>query len=383
MNGLRLLLYSMLFYTYNDVFVTMISVSKHKPFLERAMRLAEKGRGFVSPNPVVGAVLVRSGKIIAEDWHRKFGEGHAERNLLEKFDQKIRSTDTLYISLEPCVHTNKKTKPCTDIILEKGVKKVVVGVLDPNPEVSGKGVKLLKKNGVKVEVLNMEELKWQNRFFFKWVQKRLPWVAVKAAQSLDGRIGKERGKRLFLTGEETQQHVHQMRSQFDAILVGVKTVIADNPQLTVRKVKMKAPQPKTVILDAALSIPLTSHVVRPGTIIFCGRQFRRRKTRKEQLIDKGCIVLEADTDAEGYLNLREILAELAARGISSVYVEGGPSIWGSFLKSDLIDEFMIYFAPRFLGEGIAALETVKNRSVLFREMKALGEDIFWHGSSIE
>jgi len=368
----------------------------HLKFLKRTMTLAERGRGLVSPNPVVGAVLVRKGKIIAEDWHRKFGEGHAERNLLEKFDQKIRSTDVLYVSLEPCCHHSKKTSPCTDIILEKKVKKVVVGLLDPNPEVSGRGVKLLRKKGVKVDVVGMEELKWQNRFFFTWVKKRMPWVSLKVAQSLDGRIGKNRGEQLWLTGKETERHVHRMRAQYDAILVGVKTVIADNPKLTVRDVPLRPPsplirgkrparaslkrQPVAVILDAALSVPLTSNVVRPGTIIFCGRQFRRRKSRKKQLIDKGCVVLEADTNEQGYLNLREILAELAARGIASVYVEGGPSVWSSFLEKGLANELMIYFAPRLLGEGVDSLETHGNVSVRFREMKVLGGDVYWQGS---
>jgi diaminohydroxyphosphoribosylaminopyrimidine deaminase/5-amino-6-(5-phosphoribosylamino)uracil reductase len=354
------------------------------------MELAEKGRGFVSPNPVVGALLVRNGKIIAEDWHRKFGEGHAERNLLEKFEQKIGSKDTLYVSLEPCCHTNKKTKPCTDIILEKNVKKLVVGLLDPNPEVAGKGAKLLKKRGVEVVVIDLQEFAWQNRFFRKWVQQRLPWVSLKVAQSLDGRIGQDRGQQMWLTGKESRAHVHQMRAQYDAIMVGVKTVIADNPQLTVRnhRGKTTGPQPIAIILDAALSISLTSKVVRPGTLIFCGRQFRRRKSKKEQLIDKGCIVLEADTDPEGLLNLREILAELAARGISSVYVEGGPSVWNSFLSQGLADEIMIYFAPRFLGDGVQGLEFdpvgvklgQKNPQLKFREMKILGEDVYWQGS---
>lgn len=402
----------------------------HDRFMKRAMKLAERGRGFVSPNPVVGAVLVRGGKIIAEDWHRKFGEGHAERNLLEKKEkgkdkrkkEKIGSRDVLYVTLEPCCHTNKKTEPCTDIILKSGVKKVVVGMLDPNPEVSGRGVKLLRKNGVEVVVLEeevrnskheirnkpqfqnskatnyqlqttnlqglLEELKWQNRFFFTWVRERKPWVALKIAQTLDGRVTRHPGEQLWLTGDESRKHVHEMRAQFDAILVGVKTVIADDPELTVRlaapvaqiaSVPRNDSSPRVVILDAALSIPLESKVVRPGTIIFCGRQFRRRKTRKEQLIDKGCIVLEADTDAQGFLNLREILAELAARGIASLYVEGGPTIWSSFVREGLANELMVYFAPKFLGDGVASLETihelsVQNSSVRFRQMKVLGGD---------
>lgn len=411
-----------------------MDLKHHDRFMKRAMTLAERGRGFVSPNPVVGAVLVRKGKIIAEDWHRKFGEGHAERNLLEgatigkqgtietmgKKSRKdhVHEDDVLYVTLEPCCHTNKKTSPCTDIILESGVRKVVVGLLDPNPEVSGKGVAMLRRKGVEVVVMldesgiwNLEswrnsrfkiqdskfrsvfsELVWQNRFFFKWVRKGLPWVTLKMAQSLDGRIGKDRGQQLWLTGKESIAHVHQMRAQYDAILVGVKTVIADNPMLTVRDAPLRPlttfkgnrptraslnKQPTAVILDAALSTPLTSNVVRPGTLIFCGRQFRRRKGRKEQLTDKGCIVLEADTDAQGFLNLREILAELAARGIASLYVEGGSTIWSSFIREGLADELMVYYAPKFLGDGVTTLDFEgESLKLKFREMKVLGADIF-------
>jgi len=413
-------------------------------FMRRAMKLAEKGRGFVSPNPMVGAVLVRKGKIIAEDWHRKFGEGHAERNLLgkdrkdrndrkDRKDLKIQAGDVLYVTLEPCCHTNKKTKPCVDIILEKGVKKVVVGLLDPNPEVSGKGVKLLREKGVEVVVLEeschcegvrvkrkgdrgnlhdsiqkgtvnsrllrqarndsavcffLDQLRWQNRFFFKWVRDRKPWVTLKIAQTLDGRIVRKRGESLWLTGEESREHVHQKRADYDALLVGVKTIIADDSRLTVRDKKNVplAHQPRTIILDAALSIPMTAAVVRPGTILFRGRQFQRRASRKLQLVEKGVEVLEVDTNEAGYLHLGQILDELAARGIASLYVEGGPSVWSSFLKEGYVDELMFYFAPKFLGEGVETLEFADGGSefgvmkIQFREMKVLGEDVYWQGS---
>ncbi len=375
------------------------------------MKLAEKGRGFVSPNPVVGAVLVRKGKIIAQDWHRKFGEGHAERNLLSKLKGKILPSDVLVVTLEPCVHRNKKTPPCTDIILEKKVKHVVVGLLDPNPEVSGKGIQVLKNAGVKVSVIASEakqSLRWQNRFFFTWIQKRRPWVALKIAQSLDGRITFDRGQQLWLTGKKAKEHVQKMRAAFDAILVGVKTVMVDDPGLTTPPTPLlgrsgeKSTQSKVVVLDAALSTPLSSHVVRPGTIIFCGPQFRRRKTKKEQLEAKGCIVLAADTDDQGYLNLHEVLSELAARNIASVYVEGGPAVWSSFLRQGLADELMIYFAPKLLGDGVQTFENTPptrppsappsatadrwqggrfavERGVRFRELKILGDDVFWNG----
>lgn len=421
-----------------------MDLAQHVPFIMRAAELAEQGRGLVSPNPVVGAVLVRKGKIIAEDWHRKFGEGHAERNLLgggtigkkgtiETIGKKgvggagkVQKDDVLYVTLEPCCHTNKKTPPCTEIILESGVKKVVVGLLDPNPEVSGKGVKLLRKKGVEVVVLEeschcepegrgnlhdsfqkstvnsrllrrarndsalcslLDDLKWQNRFFFKWVRERKPWVTLKIAQTLDGRIVRKRGESLWLTGEESRDHVHGKRAEYDALLVGVKTIIADDSRLTVRD-KNNIPverQPRAVVLDAALSIPMTAAVVRPGTILFRGRQFQRRASRKLQLIEKGVEVLEVDTNESGYLHLGQILDELAARGIASLYIEGGPSVWSSFLKEGFVNEVMIYFAPKFLGDGVETFEFADGSSqfavnkIKFREMKALGNDVYWNG----
>ncbi|MGE3278929.1 MAG: bifunctional diaminohydroxyphosphoribosylaminopyrimidine deaminase/5-amino-6-(5-phosphoribosylamino)uracil reductase RibD [Candidatus Altimarinota bacterium] len=404
-----------------------MELAKHLPFMKKAMDLAEKGRGFVSPNPVVGAVLVRKGKVIAEDWHRKFGEGHAERNLLAKEKgkrkkEKIQTSDVLYVTLEPCCHTNKKTKPCTEIILESGVKKLVVGLLDPNPEVSGKGVASLREAGIEVLVLEddirnqkseirnklqipnakattynlsattlqglLEELQWQNRFFFKWVRERKPWVTLKIAQTLDGRIVRKRGESLWLTGEESREHVHQKRAEYDALLVGVKTIIADDSRLTVRD-KNNVPldrQPRTIVLDAALSIPITAAVVRPGTILFRGRQFQRRASRKLQLVEKGVEVLEVDTNEAGYLHLGQILDELAARGIASLYVEGGSSVWSSFLKEGFVDELMVYFAPKFLGDGVEVFELAEGRgqrkvkNIQFREMKVLGDDVYWQGS---
>jgi diaminohydroxyphosphoribosylaminopyrimidine deaminase/5-amino-6-(5-phosphoribosylamino)uracil reductase len=396
--------------------------SKYLEYLEYASKLAENGVGFVSPNPVVGSVLVRDGKVISEDWHRKAGEGHAERNLLESFKGKIQEDDLLVITLEPCCHQGK-TPPCTEIILKSGVKKVLVGLLDPNPQVAGKGIALLRKAGV--EVLDLEEeyekvqgprgkvqeepsplpptplkgeqpfpllaqLRWQNRFFFTWVKEHRPWVALKIAQTLDGRVVPERGKQYWLTGEESRQHVHGERAKYDAILVGLGTVLADNPTLDLRlaipndQIPMaKRKDPQVIILDAALTLPLDKKVIRKGTIIFSGRQFRRREKRKAELEELGVKVLEVDTTPEGLLNLRQVLDELAAREITSLYVEGGAGVWSSFLRENLVNEVMMYFAPQFLGAGVPSLEELdfsEGKKVQFKETQILGEDVFWRGS---
>lgn len=368
-------------------------------WMKRCMELAEKGRGFVSPNPVVGAVLVRGGEVVAEDYHRQFGEGHAERNLLEAFDGPVLQGDVLYVTLEPCAHLGK-TLPCLDVLLESGIQNVVVGLLDPNREVSGKGVKRLRDSGVEVVVLEevvgegffrqaqnddflelVSDLQWQNRFFFKWIQTGLPWVCLKVAQTLDGRIVPERGQHMWLTGAESRRHVHQMRSQFDCLLVGAATVIDDDSRLNVRDGEDNpvGPQPAVVVLDAALSVPLESKVVREGTYIFRGRQFRRRVSRKVHLEEKGVEVVAVDSDADGYLQLEQVLHELGSRGIASVYVEGGPSVWSSFLQMGLVDELMIYTAPRFMGKGVASFDRLSLPETLHlrvKESAQFGHDLY-------
>ena len=350
-----------------------------------ASELAERGRGQVSPNPVVGAVLVRAGKKIAEAWHQRVGERHAERALLEDFSGKVKATDTLYITLEPCCHRGR-TEPCTDILLEKKVKRVVIGCRDPNPRVKGQGIKKLMAMGVDVLNLDDDAVKWQNRFFFRWVKDRRPWVSLKIAQTLDGRVVPERGKRVWLTGPESRQHVHQQRALYDAILVGAGTVLADDPRLTVRDLQDQAlpHQPRVIILDAALSVPVERASVREGTIVFCGRSFRKRANQREAFEDRGVEVIEVDATKDGYVNLLQVFDELAARELTSVYVEGGAAIWSSFFREGLVDELMLYLAPKFLGQGIRSLEDLSFEGIKtleFREMQVLGSDVLWWGTT--
>lgn len=355
-------------------------------FLEKAMEIAERGRGFVSTNPVVGAVLVRNGKIIARDWHRKIGEFHAERNLLEKFKGKIFPSDTLVVTLEPCCHRRKRTEPCTDIILKKGIKKIVVGLLDPNPEVSGRGLNLLRKSDIETKLLDdldlQEKLRWQNRFYFSWMRRKRPWVTLKIAQSLDGRITPKKGTRYLLTGKEATDHALHIRADYDAILIGVKTVIVDNPRLTARDSRgnLLANQPRPVILDDALMTPLKSELIRPGTFIFIGKELEKRKNNKEQFQNKGVEIYEVKSE-QGHLDLHEVLHVLAQKDITSLLIEGGPSTWTSFLREDLADELMIYFAAKFLGEGVNSFEGLDSitKKITFRDLKMLGEDLFWNG----
>lgn len=351
-------------------------------FFSEATRIAEQGRGLVSPNPLVGAVLVRDGTIIAKDCHRKFGENHAERNLLEKFQEHILPTDVLYVTLEPCCHQGK-TPPCTDIILVKAVKKIVVGLQDPNPLVNGKGIEFLQKHGVQVTMMEdrqlQKELFWQNRFFFTWIRKKRPWVTLKIAQTLDGRITPRQGLRTRLTGKESMNHMLATRAEYDVVLVGANTVIVDNPHLTARDSdgKLLPHQPRAVILDAVLSIPTESQVARSGTLLFRSQQ----SPKQDQLKEKGVTVIQVDAAPDGLLDLRGVLTNLAAQNIASVFVEGGPTVWSSFLREGLADELMIYFAPKVMGNGLSTFNNLGfNASRLkFRELKTIENDILWHG----
>lgn len=406
--------------------------NEYLDYLRHCSKRAESGRGFVSPNPVVGALLVREGDIIAEDWHRKVGEGHAEKNLLDSLQRPVQADDLLVVSLEPCCHEGR-TAPCTEAILQSGVKRVLVGLLDPNPKVAGKGVQILRDAGIEVQVLEeerekliaewseshqadvdlwsdgvekednskgqeasvsellklYEDLRWQNRFFFTWVTERRPWTALKIAQTLDGRVVPERGKQFWLTSETSRKHVHEQRSHFDAIMVGLGTVLADDPQLDFRLAMsneqssmINRKEPNVIILDAALTLPLEKKVVRPGTIIFSGRQFRKLASKKAQLEERGVKVLEVDTTPEGFLHLGQVLDELAAREITSLYVEGGAAVWSSFVKEGRADELMLYLAPKMLGAGVPSFEGLdftQGKMLRFREVQVFEEDVFWNG----
>jgi len=237
-------------------------------YMRLALRLARKGAGRVSPNPMVGAVVVDpSGEIISTGYHPEFGKPHAERIALKKLGYKA-SGATLYVNLEPCCH-HGKTLPCTEAIIKSGVKRVVVGVLDPNPQVSGRGVEILRKHGIEVKVgVLEEECKWLNRGFFKWVLKGIPYVVLKWAQTLDGKIATVTGESKWISSERALNYAHRLRAESDAVVVGKNTVLADDPELTVRRVR--GVDPLRVVLDSKLELPLDRKIfhVPPKTLVF-------------------------------------------------------------------------------------------------------------------
>lgn len=290
---------------------------------------------------MVGAVLVRDGSVIAEGYHEAFGKAHAERQLLEKFDQEMRSTDTLYVSLEPCVHTNKKTPPCAQFLVERGVKHLVYGMCDPNPEVSGKGIEYLNKKGVQVSGSILEQdCRRLNRGFVSLMTKGRPWITLKQAVTVDGRHCNADGSFLKITTKEQDAWSHRfLRARHDAILVGAGTVLSDDPQLTVRRVDAPPPLLR-IILDRTLKTPVTAKVCREGTIIVTDtdipaakqKPFREAGVRFFQVastkdgFDWGSLWKALTTPTDGF------------HGISSILVEGGALTWARFRSSGMVDE---------------------------------------------
>jgi len=320
--------------------------------MRQALVEARKGLGRTSPNPCVGAVVVRDGSLIAKGFHRRAGEAHAEVNALRSAGEKSRGA-TLYVTLEPCNHTGR-TPPCTRAILASGIRRVVVGMPDPNPHVVGGGSAFLTTQGVVVDSgILAEECRAINRPFIKLVQTGLPWVIMKAGVSLDGRIARIPGVGVRVTGERSGKYTHRLRNQVDAILVGIGTVLADDPALTTRLPSGRGRSPLRIILDTHLRLPLTAKVLaavdKASPWVFCGPS--ADITRRKALESAGARVTTVAFAADGSLDLRVVLAALGAAGITSLLVEGGGRVHAAFLGAGLVDEAAIFLAPVFFGAG--------------------------------
>ncbi len=320
--------------------------------MRRALELALRGTGRVSPNPRVGCVIVKDGRIIGEGWHAAYGAPHAEVMALNSATEDVRGA-TLVVTLEPCVHQGK-TPPCVPQILSSGIARVVVGMLDPNPLVAGKGVEHLRQAGIEVRVgVLYAECFWLNRYFAKHIVSGMPYVVGKIAQSLDGCIALPNGESRWITGEESRRRVHALRAEIDAVLVGKNTVFRDNPHLTVRAVPGR--QPWRVVLDTHLQLPMMSFVFtdeyRERTILCCSAAALR--TRKaETMRESGVHLLEVPTDDSGRLHLPTLLRLLSERfQIASVLVEGGAAVLSGFLQQYLLDELHLFIAPIVIGAG--------------------------------
>jgi len=326
-------------------------------FMALALALGRRGLGNVWPNPAVGAVIVKDGIIRARGWTQAGGRPHAEVEALRRARKDAQGA-TLYVTLEPCSHQGK-SPPCADAIIKAGITRVVSALEDPNPEVAGQGHERLRAKGIAVEVgLGAEEARRVHAGHIMRVTRKRPCVLLKLAISADGKVGLAGRRPAAITAEPARARVFQMRSQHDAILVGIGTVLADNPQLTCRLPGMEARSPVRVVLDAQLRVPLATSVVATArdtpTWVFAAR--KASKLAEEILQQKGCKVFRVD-DTQDRLDLAEVLDTLAGEGITRLMVEGGPSVAAGFVAADLIDAAALIYSDKIIGnDGIAPLE---------------------------
>ncbi len=323
-------------------------------YMKRALALARKGAGRVSPNPMVGAVIVRNGRIISEGYHRAFGGRHAEINAIESAAEDLRGAE-FYVTLEPCSHYGK-TPPCVDRLIEIAPSRVVIGTADPNPLVSGRGIKALKRHGIATKVGVLEEdCRRLNETFFTYMERGTPFITVKYAQTLDGRIAASTGDSRWISSLKSRRFAHRLRSLHDAVLVGSGTALADDPELTVRLVRGR--NPVRVVIDSRLRVPLDAHlfnnIKQARTLAVTST--RSDPSKRERLQERGVDILTVPEETPGLLDLREIFAELGRLGLSSVLVEGGAGIITSCLLAGCVDRLVVITAPRILGSGIDAV----------------------------
>jgi diaminohydroxyphosphoribosylaminopyrimidine deaminase/5-amino-6-(5-phosphoribosylamino)uracil reductase len=325
-------------------------------YMHQALRLARKGAGRVAPNPMVGAVIVKGGEVIGKGWHKKFGQAHAEVNALTDCQKKGNDPrgSTMFVTLEPCCH-HGKTGPCTEAIFEAGIGCVEIATLDDCPLVAGKGAGWLEEKGIQVKIGCCEhQARRLNAGFFKLQKTGQPQVILKWAESIDGKLAWPAGsERRWLTNEKSRAHVHEIRSQCGAILVGIGTVLADDPMLNVRLAHSK-PQPVRVVLDSRLRIPLDCQLVRsakqqPVIVYALLSEVHHQRDKVWALVEQGCEVVEM-SEKEGCINLSAMLADLGKRGVTDLLVEGGATILHAFMKEDLADKVMAYIAPIIIGE---------------------------------
>ena len=327
-------------------------------YMLQAIQLAKQGEGWTNPNPMVGAVIVKNGRIIGKGYHKKCGELHAERNAIASLTESAEGA-TIYVTLEPCCHYGK-TPPCTEAIIEQKIKRVVIGSRDPNPKVAGKGVQILRDHGVEVETgLLEEECLSLNEIFFHYITTKMPYVAMKYAMTLDGKIASFSGDSKWVTGEKAREHTHFLRKKYRGILVGIGTVLADDPMLNCRI--ENGVDPVRIVCDSHLQIPLECQLVKTAKnieTIVCYAEENEEK--QKALMEAGVQLIKAEKD--GQVDLEKLMMELGSMEIDSVLVEGGGAIHGSFLTSGLVQKVYCYIAPKMIG-GKDALSPVLGKGI--------------------
>ena len=325
-----------------------------KEYMQEALRIAANAKGRTSPNPMVGAVIVKDGRIIAEGWHRQAGTPHAEVHALNMAGELAKGS-TLYVTLEPCSHFGR-TPPCANAIINAGIKRVVCAMTDPNPKVSGNGMKILKDAGIEVAVgICEDEARRLNEVFLKWITTNKPFVSLKCAMSLDGKIATSTGQSQWITSEKSRRRVHELRDIHDAIMVGIGTVLADNPSLTTRIEGGK--NPIRVIVDSQARTPINSNVITDGqakTIIAVSKNASNDKVNAFK--KAGVEIIIAGNSERVDLNI--LMNELASREITSILVEGGGTLNFSLLEAGLVDKVYAFIASKIIG-GRDALTSVE------------------------
>lgn len=325
-----------------------MTLSDDALFMRRSLELAMKGAGSVSPNPLVGSVIVFNGRIIGEGYHQRFGGPHAEVQAIASVaDEKMLLQATLYVTLEPCAHFGK-TPPCSDLIIEKRISRVVIGCRDPHFKVSGKGIARLRTAGILVTEGVLEaECKKCNEAFIKSHTTDLPFVTIKLAQTLDGKIATSIGASRWITGKEARREVHRLRSIYDAVLIGEATVRADDAHLTVRHCRGR--NPLRVVLDGRLTLSLDAKIFdhEAPTILFAS--ISSEMLPKVELLRQKGVTLVFVQEHSGELDLRQVLAELHKRQVLSVMVEGGSRLSASFIRAGLVDKIAIFVSPKLFG----------------------------------
>lgn len=318
-------------------------------YMKMALTLAEKGRGHVSPNPLVGAVVVRDGRVVGQGYHQVVGGAHAEVNAIDDAGDAARNA-TLYVTLEPCNHFGR-TPPCTRKILDAGLQRIVVAMRDPNPDVAGGGNAFLISRGLDV-VCGVEEAaaRKQNEYFIKYVRTRRPFVVLKIASTLDGRIATRSGDARWVTGPSARAHVHQLRHAMDAILVGIGTVEADDPQLTTRLDGDQGVDPVRIVLDTGLRMPETARILDPSssapTWVACGPDAPQADRKRLQA--KGAQVMRTPLK-HGRIDLAALMERLGEQGVTSVLIEGGARVAGEALRAGIVDKVVFFYAPKIYG----------------------------------
>ena len=356
--------------------------------MKRALSLAARGKGKTNPNPMVGAVVVNQGQIVAEAYHRQAGQPHAEILALHRAGPRARG-GILYVTLEPCCHSHKRTPPCVPLLVQSALSRVCVAMRDPNPQVAGRGIQALKQAGIDVSVGMLEaEAQELNEVYSHWITTRRPFLILKGAMTLDGKIATRTGQSKWITGEKARQDVHRIRGQVDAVMVGIGTVLADNPELSARGSKgasgrRMGRQPVRVVLDSRLRIAPKAKVLRwvheQPTIVCTTAQ---APTQNIQILQEQGVQVFVLPQKNGKVSLKAVLAALGKEGLSSVLLEGGSTLNASALHEGLVNQVRLYVAPQLLGGqdaksligGVSPNTLAKAWHLVNPQLKKLGQD---------